>query len=412
MWIFKLALRNVRRNGRRTALTAATVIIGVALFTVASAFLVGIFENIYSDSTALIGHVRVVDPDFLEREQLNPLYEYVPDAQAIADNIEQSVPGTHAYPIIKSGMAVSVDDTIGDVFAITTGSTDAWMRDRGTLEDKLIAGAWPDWDEGEMLVGQRIAQMAGLEVGSQIVLFGQTQDGAISPVGGTIAGIVFAGNPMVDKQVFMSLATMQYAADIDDGALEILVYGDDLEDAEALADQISGLASVSDLVVEPWTRRSPFDSMVGVTTAMQAVIGLILVFITALAIWNTMTMSVLERTSEIGVMRAMGLGRAQAVLMFVAEAVVIAVIGGVIGMALGSLLSWPLVHWGYNIGSDVLDDMDVGEMAMSAQLYAKLTPDMLFKGFFVGLTMAIAGSFIPSLRAASIRPVDAMKGGH
>jgi putative ABC transport system permease protein len=392
MWIFKLALR-------------------VALFTVTSAFSVGIFENIYADSTALIGHVRVVDPDFLEREQLNPLYEYVPAAEAVAADIERRVPGAHAYPIIKSGMAVSVDDTIGDVFAITTGSTDAWMRERGTLEDKLINGEWPDWNDGQMLVGQRIAEMAGLEVGSEIVLFGQTQDGAISPVGGTVAGIVYAGNPLVDKQVFMSLATLQYAADIDDGALEVLVYGDDLDDAEALADQISTLASVSGLVVEPWTQRSPFDSLVGITAAMQAIIGLILVFITALAIWNTMTMSVLERTSEIGVMRAMGMGRGSAVLMFVVEAVVIAIIGGVIGMALGALLSWPLIHWGYNMGTEVLDNIDAGEMAMSAHLYAKLTPDMLIKGFFVGIAMAIAGSFIPSLRAASIRPVDAMKGG-
>ncbi len=411
MWIFKLALRNVRRNGSRTVLTAATVIIGVALFTVTSAFMVGVFETIYADSTALIGHVRVLDPDFLEREQLNPLYEYVPGAQAIADDIERGVPGAHAYPIIKSGMAVSVDDTIGDVFAITTGSTDAWMRERGSLEDKVVAGEWPDWEAGELLVGQRIAEMAGLAVGSDIVLFGQTQDGAISPVGGKIAGIVYAGNPMVDKQVFMPLETMQYAADIDDGALEILVYGDDLEDAEALADQVSALGSVSGLVVEPWTQRSPFDSLVGITTAMQAVIGLILVFITALAIWNTMTMSVLERTSEIGVMRAMGMGRSSAVLMFVVEAVVIAIIGGIIGMALGALLSWPLIHWGYNMGADVLDDMDIGEMAMSAHLYAKLTPDMLIKGFLVGIAMAMAGSFIPSLRAASIRPVDAMKGG-
>ena len=411
MWLITLALRNARRNGRRSMLTAATVIIGVAMFVLTSSFIVGVFENIFEDSTRYIGHVRVLDPDFLEREQLQPLYEYVPSAVSIATAIEAQVPDVHAYPIIRSGVAVSVDDTIGDVFAIATGTTDAWLRNQAQFEDKLIAGEWPDFAAGEFLVGRRTAEMAGIEIGMDLVLFGTTQDGAISPVRGRVAGIVSTGVPNMDKQVFMSLEAMQYTVDIDDGAIEILVYGDDLYDAPEIAAAIEALPEVADLAVQPWTSRPPFDAVVGMTGAIQGILGGILIFITSLAIWNTMTMSVLERTGEIGVMRAMGLGRASAMFMFVVEALVIAAIGGVIGLVLGTIPALLLQTYGVSLGADMVDSMDMGEMAVSARMYGKLTVEMLVQGFVVGLLMALAGSFFPSLRAASISPVSAMQGG-
>lgn len=412
MWIVQLSVRNALRNVRRSLLTAGTVIIGVAMYVLISSFIVGMFGNIFEESTLYIGHVRVADPDFIEREQLQPLYEYVPDAAGVAAAIERDVEGARAYPIIKTGMLVSVDDTIGDVFTLATGVDEAWLTDEAGFREQLVAGEWPDFAAGELLVGQRTAEQAGASVGDSLLLFGSTQDGAMSPMSGKVAGIVASGLPAIDKQVFASLQSLQYTLDIEDGALEVLVYGDDLHDDVALAAAIEGVPEAAGLQIQPWSRRSPFDLSLGMTSVIQGLLVAILVFITALAIWNTMTMSVLERTSEIGVMRAMGLGRATAVAMFVVEALVIASVGGLIGLAVGSIPALALEHYGLNLGGDLIDTMDTGDLAMSARMYGDLTVSMLVQGYFVGLIMAVVGSFIPSLRAASISPVTAMQGAH
>jgi putative ABC transport system permease protein len=141
--------------------------------------------------------------------------------------------------------------------------------------------------------------------------------------------------------------------------------------------------------------------------AMQGIIGFVFVFITALAIFNTMTMSVLERTNEIGVMRSMGLTRLGAVGMFLVEALFIGLLGGLGGACLGSLPAWYLEVKGVQIGN-IAEQM--GEnFPMQSHFYADLTPEIFVNTVILGLVIALLGALLPAARAAFIQPVIAMK---
>jgi putative ABC transport system permease protein len=408
MWILRLALRNALRNVRRSTLTASTIVIGVALFVVSSAWLEGTFGQVFTDSTAIVGEIRIADPDFIEREALHPLYEYVPNADAVVSAVAAHPGVTSAHAIVRSGVAVTAGEALGDNFAMATGADEAWMRRIG-LPEKLVAGRWPA-GEGEWLLGARIAKRIDAQVGDEIILFGQTQDGSMSPARGTMVGIVQAGHQMIDMQVFMPLSTMQYVVDIEGGAVEVLAYTDDLFGAAPIADAIAADPALAGLRVQSWDRRAPFDGIIGVTSAVQGLLGGVLIFLTSLAIWNTMTMSVLERTSEIGVLRALGMSRVAAVGLFVLEAAVIALVGGVVGVALGALPALYLETHGLHIGEDLVQNMS-SEYALSTTMYADLDARIAVQGLMLGLLMAVVGSLVPSARAATILPVEAMRHG-
>ena len=122
-----------------------------------------------------------------------------------------------------------------------------------------------------------------------------------------------------------------------------------------------------------------------------------------------MRRAVLERTDEIGVMRAMGMTRPATVLLFVGEAIAIALIGGGVGAGLGALPALWLEKNGITISEEITANFE--GLAFEQTMTADLTPEILIYSFALGVVMAVIGSLLPALRAASIQPVTAMRTG-
>ena len=239
------------------------------------------------------------------------------------------------------------------------------------------------------------------------MLLGQTQDGSISPIKVEVVGISDLGSGAQNKKAYLTLSKAQWMADMDGGATEILVYGEDREEGATLAAAIGAVPECKGLEVKSWDQRPPWSDMMGLMRSIS-VIGIgVIVFITALAVLNTMMMSVLERTAEIGVLRAMGLKRLETVVLFVTEGLGIAVVGGLGGAVLGGLMGLYLEVEGINLGSAV--DKIPATIPINSTVYADVTMGTLVQGMLLGLLMAVVGSALPALRAAAIQPIDAMR---
>ena len=409
MLVTRLAFRNAARNRVRTALTAGIVFFGTALLTIALSWMNGIFGQLLGSSAASAGHVRVLAPGYVAREQLFPLYENVPESAKVAADLS-GVPGvSRVYPRILTGVTITAGEEIGEVFGLVCGAPIPWYAEELGLGENLIEGRLhAAGAEGEIVLGATIASRVSATVGGEVVMIGQTQDGAISPLKGTVVGIVSAGNALVDQGIFLPLAPVQYMADIGDGATEILVYGEDRDDAGDLAAAIDAHPAFDAWSVEAWSSREPWGSMLAITGVVRGVLQLVIVFITALGVWNTMMMSVLERTGEIGVMRAMGLSRLGAVSLFVIEALTIAISGGLAGIVVGGVAGLYLEFTGVELGEELTKNLD-SAIPFTARLYADVSPSVLATAFGLGLAMAFIGSAVPALRAASIQPVEAMR---
>ena len=420
--ILRLALRNALRNARRSALTAATVLLGCALLTVGLAWVLGIQGNFIDASVRANGHVRLVSEAYDLRERIQPLYENLPETDPLIAALKEVEHVREVYPRIQVGVVASVDGEIGEVFGQVVGAPLPYFDAVLDLKPRVTDGAWFEGEgKGQALIGRALAETMGVSAGDEAIFIGQTQDGSPSPIKVTVAAVVDTGNGLFDKQVFVPLAQARWLTDIPDGAIELLLFGDNPPDASritrALEPRLEALATefeLTDIEGEPtgfavssWKTREPFASLLLFARIIMGAIAGIIVFITALGVLNTMLMSVLERTAEIGVLRAMGMKVRAVVLMFVLEALTISSIGGFIGVILGSGVAIVMERYGVDLGATASDLPDT--IPANSTLYPDWSPEIALAAFGLGLLMAFIGAASPALRAARIQPVTAMR---
>lgn len=403
----RLAMRNTSRRRARTLLTTGMVVFGVALLLVALTWMRGAFGSMLALAADLNGHVRVVDQDFAKREELQPIYENLPDVRPLIALLSAQ-PGVAAVePRIVTGVTVTVGEEIGEVFAQAVGASERYFRERMRVKDKLAEGAWFSGAPDEIVAGAKVVERTGAKIGDEMLLLGATQDGSLSPVKGKLIGVVRAGG-LLDRQVFLPLERLQYLTDMEHGATELLVFAPDHEQADVLAARLGALAELKGDEVQSFSTRDPWRSMAGTQRGVQSAMIAVVVFLTALGIWNTTMMSVLERTHEIGVLRAMGLSKLGTIGLFVMEALVIGAAGGVLGVLAGAYPAWLLESVGLTIGEKTAANMTV---MVPETIRGDLTLGTIAIAFALGLVTTLLGSLVPAIRAANIQPVSAMRSG-
>lgn len=409
--MLRLAFRNALRNGRRSGLTAATVAIGTAFVVVTLSFMNGMFSGMTDSWVEINGPVRVVTTNYAEREALRPLHENIAESAPLIAQLEPLVPGGMVVPMIRTGVGITLGEELGEDGALLTGSTQAFYDAHVLPTVQFSSGTWLDYTskDEQVVLGGKVARDIGAKVGDEVLLMGTTQYGSMAPISADVVGVI-TGNSAVEAQAYVTLEVARWMIDVPDGTLEILLYPEDLTDrstAGAVAAEAKQLLG-EQYAVSPWYANGIWAQTLPIMDAMNFVISGIIIFVMALAIFNTMTMSVLERTGEIGVMRAMGQSRAGAVLSFLIEAVIIGVVGGVLGALIGAVPAFYLATVGVSFNAEVLDEMG-GDYPMTTLMTGELSPDIFLLALFVGVLTAALGAALPSIRAAGIPPYEAMR---
>lgn len=406
MLLFQLALRNALRNRRRSLLTALMVTAGIGLLMLGMAWIHGVLGGALHAAANIAGHARVVTPGYVQKEQLFPLADNLAQTKALVEAVGK-VPGVKGvYERISMPVTFTVGEELGEKFTLLQGASPGWYTEVMDLPAHLEEGRMMEGDK-EIVLGKEAAAQAGAKLGDTVIVLGQTQDGALSPGKFTVTGIADMGNTGQNRISYITLEKARYLADIPEGALELLVYGDE-EGAMALAATVRALPEAKELTVQAWNERSPYNGMQLFADTISFVAAGLIVFITGLGMLNTMLMSVLERTAEIGVMRAMGLKKWETVMLFATEALGIAAVGGVLGSLGGAAIAylWLEKH-GINLGGAAKSFPSA--IPINTVVYGEVTADQLVAGFLLGLAMAVVGSVVPALRASTIEPVEAMR---
>jgi putative ABC transport system permease protein len=131
-------------------------------------------------------------------------------------------------------------------------------------------------------------------------------------------------------------------------------------------------------------------SVLGVLTFAVAALGSISLLVGAVGIFTIMTIAVRERTAEVGLLRALGAGRRQVLALFLSEAVVLSLLGGLAGLLFGASVAWLL-----------------GEAV--SQLPVSFST--LYMGLALGLSVVIGlvAGILPAMNAARLDPVEALR---
>jgi putative ABC transport system permease protein len=219
--------------------------------------------------------------------------------------------------------------------------------------------------------------------------------------------IVATDNPALDTQIWMTLARAQHLADTPGAATEILAFADRRADAAGLARAIRAEIDDEALAVEVWSERDPFAGVLQVIDVVRALLMALVTAIAALAVWNTTTMAALERTAEIGVLRALGMSRTGCVGLLVGEAWACAALGGTVGTGVGCAAAVVLAVRGIELGGRVTANLGV---PLASRIHAVLTPEVPAWAWVLALTMATLGALPAAVRAARLLPVVAISG--
>jgi putative ABC transport system permease protein len=334
-----LARENAVRNPRRTAATASALMIGLALVSAFS--IIGSSTNASLDR--LIG--TSLGADYVVSTAVGQ--PFTPEvAQRLRD-----VDGIAAVNQQRFGSALVGDEQLG-LTAADAGTLDAALR--FTYVDGGTAGL----ADGGLLVEQSAAEQRGWAVGEPVELVlnnGQRLDLAV--------GGVYESNPAVGALV-VDLAAYEAAGG---PALDQYVYLDLAPDADRDAVRSDLETTLADYPVVTLKDQTEFaDEQKGQIDQLLLLINALLVLsllIAVLGIVNTLALSVVERTREIGLLRAIGMGRPQLRRMVRLESVVISVYGAVLGLALGTVFGVSLVRALRGQGIEILQ-VPYGRMAV------------------------------------------------
>ncbi|MFO7638319.1 MAG: FtsX-like permease family protein [bacterium] len=408
MRLLRLAWRNVFRHRRRTVITFVAISVGLAAMILMDSMLGG-FEvwTLRSLIAMETGHVKLHGTGYREEERNLPVNIVVADPDAVSARLaeagyERVTPrtvfateigtGTDQLPIMGIGIDLATDSRVFE------------------YPEALVRGRWPQ-GRGEMLVGQELAKDLAVDTGGYVTLVVRTRAESWNALDFTVVGLLGTGSMLVDANAaVIALEDADELLVMNGAVTEVAVRLARREDAPAAREQIAGLGLDG---VEGWTWRELGQDVLDISGTKGAVAGmvmLVVVIIAAVGIVNTMLMAVMERTREIGTMRALGFGYRQVMALFLFEGGFIGTFGSLLGTALGIAATWIFAALKIDMTEMVAGMSGAGvTMPVRMYLHAELDWAVVVQVLVFGVLVSLAATLLPARRAARVQPADALR---
>jgi ABC-type lipoprotein release transport system permease subunit len=409
-----LALRNLRRQARRSILTAAAMVLGVAALILSRSLSDGAHETWVEAALRLgAGHITIQHPAFLPRRALEDRLAGSAAAAALAavrdPAIAPNVLAT-ATRLEVRGLATSPR---GAVPVMILGVDPATESAFSQLDQRLSAGApLAPGDRLHAYVGVGLARRLRLEIGDRLVLTGQAADSAIVSQLVRVAGTFRTGLPEADDGlVHIPLATAQEWLGVGDDVTGVAVLLRSSYDVPRVLGRLrEALAAHDAAAVLPWQETTPeLDSAIRLDDYGDWIFHAILFLIVTLAIVNTVLMAVLSRTREFGILRAVGLRRRDTAALVLLEGSLLTVAAGIVGLIVGFGGTWLFLRHGLDLSGLVDREFTAAGALIDPVMVPRFRLAHLAQGIVFMLVIGVLASLYPAWRATRIEVAEAMK---
>ena len=402
MITLKMAYRNIYRQKRRTLLTGMTILGGFVLASISIAWSDGAYNTVIDLFTRnQLGHIQIHGKGYLDKPTL---YNTINDYLAVGQRVEQVKGVQHWTPRIYAAGLSSVGDKSTGVRLIGLDPERESATTR--FDQKITAGRmFQSGEDNEVILGSGLAKALNASVGDDLVVVSQGADGSLANDLYKIVGLAETENLINDRTaVYLTLAEAQDLLVLEGQVHELVIVVDNLDDVALYADEITAAVSNPNLTVAPWQEfakqfyRAMEADRQGTWVSLSVII-----LIVAVGVLNTILMTVLERTREYGVLRAVGTSPGQVSRLVMYEVAVMSLLSILVGTVIAIGCNYYLTIHGLNLG----------EFTYGGVKFTNMHAEMNFRSYIIpAITVtasAVLVSIFPAVRAARTAPAKAMR---
>jgi len=418
MLVLRIAWRSFVRHRRRSIITGAAIALGLAMLL---AFL-GLAQDAHRRMAELgigLGGANVavqgagyqdeltLDHVVAEPQPIIALARRVPGVRAVVPRVRAS--GLISTGAASAGVAVAgVDPELEAAVSTIAGAgarvDGAYLRPRSAVEFAH--------QPADIYIGAQLARTLDLAVGDRVVLEASPRGGSHpSSAAFFVRGVFRTGLDELDGfYVEIPLADAQALYGLGEAVTQVAVFTRDLDDTAAVTQAlVAATAGRDDLEVLPWQRtlRELYEAIVLDDLGFYLMMAIIFVIV-GIGIFNTVLMSVVERTRELGVMMAIGTSKRRLFLFVLAEAGILAVVAAGVGAAIG--VGIHLYFHGHGLDMSALfGDLQVAGIVVSGTMYSKLSVGDVVGWTAVVIGLVLLSALFPASRVARLEPLEAMR---
>ncbi|MHB8787970.1 MAG: ABC transporter permease [Thauera sp.] len=397
----RLAARNLARQRRRTLLALATLCGGVVAYLLAGGFIQWILHDMRETTIhAQLGHIQITRPHYLSEGLSDPYNHLLPatDARTLIGGMAEIVTVT---PRLAFGGLISK----GDATVSFVGEGIAPRLEAPIARAiNIVKGA--DLTESEprsVLMGEGLAANLGTSPGDTVVLLVTTASGGVNAVELKVAGLFATTTKEYDDTVLRMPIDIARQLMRVGGATSWVILLDQTESTDRVVSVLQQTLPASEFEVIPWHALADFyNKTVELFSKQVGVVRLLIALIVILSISNTLSMTVVERTGEIGTSMALGVTRARVLLQFLCEGTLLGLVGGALGVALGHIVSEIISLMGIPMPPPP-------GMARGYTGAIRIPLSLTIDAFLLGFVTTLAASALPAWRASRLNIVDALR---
>ncbi len=405
--LLKISWRNIWRNRRRTLINMSAAGFGLLLIIVLSGLTAGLLADGKRQlGNTGMGHVEIYAPGWRLKHNAG---QTLANPAALLASLPLP-PGAQAGArVVARGLATSAHGGQG----VEIHGVDPAIEPRlAHYAADIRQGAPLAADDLHgVLIGEELAKRLQLRVGLKVRLMAQRADGEVGADLYRVRGIFHAISPNLSRGiVLVTAASAQTLLGLGDVAHQIVVQLPRPEDADAVAAQLRASLGGNYDIVTYGDLLPMLKTMEVMYRDVMLFIALFVYVLAGLGILNTMLMSVLERTREFGVMRALGNRPRYVVALVLAEAFWIGTISAAAGLALGLLVTWlgseqPLMDFTKLYG----ESFEIGGIVVKSAFRTEFSPLAALRASAVVYLLTLTVGLYPAWRVSRMRPAEAIR---
>jgi lipoprotein-releasing system permease protein len=367
-----IAARFLRSSLGQTALIVGGIGVGIAVQVFVGSLITSLQDDLIDTTVGSSPHVTLLPADG----------DTVPGDLAATASEEPEV--TAAIPVRRLSVISSTDDSAA--LSVTAGAAADLATVYG-LEERIVTGDY-SLETDEILIGTGFAEDTGTEAGDELAVLLPNGDAAEYTVAGVFDLGAAAAN---DRFAFLAADSAAEAlGQEEDGYSAIEIQVDDVFVSTEVA---ARLEEAGDVEAVDWQdENEELLSGLAAQSGSSLMIQAFVLVAVALGIASTLAISAVQKTRQIGILKAMGMTDGAAGRIFLLQAAILGVVGVTTGIALGYLLIW-------------------GFSFAPVDFSVRPSPTLILVSVVIGIAVALLSSIIPSRSTSRVDPIEVIQGG-